>query len=318
MGFFTRLLGGLSGGGSSDLGRRLAGAAQGHARIDSQLLEEVEEILITADMGPAVTRRFLQTVDNEVRHNRLTDPTRMWQILRDDVLRTVTRPGSGGLTLSASPTVVMVVGVNGVGKTTTIGKLAAHFTRSGKKVVLAAGDTFRAAAGEQLSLWGQKLGVDVIRQPDGADAAAVAFDACQAAVARGADLLLVDTAGRLHTNVNLMAELEKVQRVIGKAIPGAPHEVLLVLDANTGQNALSQAASFCAGAGVTGLVLTKMDSSARGGVLVNLVETYRKPVRFIGVGEGADDLRPFDAEAYVAALFASAADAGGGGGGGKG
>jgi len=304
-GLFKRLFGGLSKSRTA-LGGRLADAASGHDRIDEALLEEVEEILITSDVGAAATTRFLKTVDNEVRYNRLTDPARMWEILRDDMLRSLARCGDRKLTVSASPTVVMVVGVNGVGKTTTIGKLAARYKAEGHKVMLAAGDTFRAAAGEQLTLWGQRLGVEVVRQQEGADASAVAYDACQAAMARGVDLLLVDTAGRLHTNVNLMAELEKVRRVIGKVIPGAPHEVVLVLDANTGQNALSQAKTFVDSAGVTGFVLTKMDSTARGGVLVNLVETYQRPVYFIGLGEQAEDLTPFDPEGYVAALFGEA------------
>ncbi len=213
------------------------------------------------------------------------------------------------LAILHTPTVVLVIGVNGAGKTTTIGKLAARFSREGKKVMLAAGDTFRAAASEQLSLWGDKLGVEVIKHKEGADASAVTFDACQAAVARGVDLLLIDTAGRLHTNVNLMAELEKVKRTIGKVIPGAPHQVILVLDANTGQNALSQAKTFSAAIDVTGLVLTKMDSTAKGGILINLTQQLSVPVYFIGIGEGADDLQPFDPDAYVSALFEQSSSA---------
>ncbi|MFQ5508794.1 MAG: signal recognition particle-docking protein FtsY [Leptospirillia bacterium] len=301
-GIFSRLSAGLAKSRAA-LSGRLSEAVAAHDTIDQALLEEVEEILITADLGMATTLRLTRAIDDEIRYNRLTEPARLWEILATHLGNTIKAAGDGPFSLSEKPTVVLVVGVNGVGKTTTIGKLAAHYTSEGRKVMLGASDTFRAAASDQLALWGKKLGVDVIRHREGADASAVAYDACEAASARGADLLLIDTAGRLHTNVNLMAELEKVHRVVGKVVPGAPHEVLLVLDATTGQNALNQAKTFAAAVRVTGLCLTKMDSTARGGILVNLADTLKVPVRFIGVGEQAEDLQPFDADSYVSALL---------------
>ncbi len=304
-GLFKRFFKGLSR--SRDaVGGRLSDVVEGHDTIDDELLEQVEEVLISADMGMQTVQRLMTTIDNEIRYNKLTDPSRLWEILKNDLLKAVQPSRGATLALTHTPTVVLVIGVNGAGKTTTIGKLAARFSRAGHKVMLAAGDTFRAAASEQLSLWGNKLGVEVIKHKEGADASAVTFDACQAAVARGVELLLIDTAGRLHTNVNLMAELEKVKRTIGKVIPGAPHQVVLVLDANTGQNALSQAKTFSAAIDVTGLVLTKMDSTAKGGILINLTQQLSVPVYFIGIGEGADDLQPFDPDAYVSALFEQA------------
>ncbi|MBI5137279.1 MAG: signal recognition particle-docking protein FtsY [Nitrospirae bacterium] len=301
-GIFKRFFGGLTRSRQA-VGGRIAEAVAAHPVIDPDLLERVEEILITADLGTATSLRLMRAIDDEIRYNKLTDPARLWEILKGQLLRAIQPAANAALRVDHKPTVVLVIGVNGAGKTTTIGKLAGRFGAQGRKVMLAAGDTFRAAAGEQLTLWGRRLGVEVVRHQDGADASAVAFDACQAALARGVDLLLVDTAGRLHTNVNLMAELEKVKRTIGKVIPGAPHEVMLVLDANTGQNALSQARTFSAAIPVTGLVLTKMDSTAKGGILVNLTTELKVPVYFIGIGEGVDDLQPFDPEAYVAALF---------------
>jgi fused signal recognition particle receptor len=301
-GFLTRLARGLTRSRGA-LGDRLEQAAAAHREIDDALLEEVEEILVTADLGVQTAMRLMGTLRDEIRYNKLKDPARMWEILRRSVLGALRAGGDAPLATQARPAVFLMVGVNGVGKTTTIGKLAARYAGEGRRVLLAAGDTFRAAAGEQLAVWGQRLGVEVVRQQEGADASAVAYDACQAAVARGADLVLVDTAGRLHTNVNLMEELKKVHRVIGKVIPGAPHEVLLVLDANTGQNALSQGRTFLQAVPVTGLVLTKMDSTAKGGILVNLVDTLKCPVRFIGIGEAPEDLQPFDPEAFVAALL---------------
>jgi fused signal recognition particle receptor len=302
-GFFKRLAQGLTRS-RDQVSGRLSEAVAAHREIDDALLDEVEEILITADLGVAATQRLMGTVRDEIRYNKLKDPERLWEILRGAVLKALQAGEAAPLATDARPAVFLMVGVNGVGKTTTIGKLAARYAGEGKRVLLAAGDTFRAAAGEQLSVWGRRLGVDVIRQQEGADASAVAYDACEAAVARGADLVLVDTAGRLHTNVNLMEELKKVHRVIGKVIPGAPHEVLLVLDANTGQNALAQGQTFVKAVPVTGLVLTKMDSTAKGGILVNLVASLGCPVRFVGIGERADDLRPFDPDEFVAALFA--------------
>jgi len=301
-GLFKRFFGGLTRSREA-VGGRIGEAVEGHDKIDDALLEKVEEILITADLGVATSMRLIQSIHDEIRYNKLKDPARLWEILERSLLNTVKKAETGTFDVPHKPTVVLVIGVNGAGKTTTIGKMAARFSAEGKKVMLAAGDTFRAAACEQLVMWGQRLGVEVIRHQDGADAASVTYDACQAAVARGVDLLLIDTAGRLHTNVNLMAELKKVNRVIGKVIPDAPHEVILVLDANTGQNALSQAKTFSAAIDVTGMVLTKMDSTAKGGILVNLTSELKAPVYFIGLGEGADDLQPFEPEAYVKALF---------------
>jgi len=206
---------------------------------------------------------------------------------------------------SATPFVIVVVGVNGVGKTTTIGKLASQFVREGKKVLLGAGDTFRAAAAEQLQIWGQRAGVEVIRHAEGADPGAVAFDAAKAAVARKADILILDTAGRLHTKVNLMEELKKVHRVLDREIPGAPHETLLVLDATTGQNALTQAKLFNEAVALNGIALTKLDGTAKGGIVVAIAAELKLPVRYVGIGEGIDDLRPFDAQMFVSALFES-------------
>jgi len=204
---------------------------------------------------------------------------------------------------SASPFVVMVIGVNGVGKTTTIGKLASRFKAEGKKVLVAAADTFRAAASEQLQIWGERSGVDVIRHREGADPSAVVFDACKAAVARNVDILMVDTAGRMHTKVNLMEEMKKIRRVLGREVPGAPHETLLVLDAATGQNAVSQARLFKEAAGVSGIALTKLDGTAKGGIIVAISNEFKIPVRYIGIGEGVDDLREFDPVLFVEALF---------------
>lgn len=304
MGFFKRLTRGLTRSRGA-LGDRLT-EATANRKITPELIEEVEEILITADLGMAVTSRLMQTINDEIRYNKMADAARLWEVLRIHLGKALAVAGSRSLQLKHVPTVVLMVGVNGVGKTTSIGKLATRYTAEGKKVVLAAGDTFRAAASEQLVLWGERTGVDVISHKAGADAASVTFDACEAAIARKADLLLIDTAGRLHTNNNLMAELEKVQRVITKVIPDAPHEVILVLDANTGQNAMGQARAFTASVGVTGLILTKMDSTAKGGILINLANTLEIPIYFIGVGESAEDLQPFDGEAFLEALLGPA------------
>jgi len=266
----------------------------------------VEEILVTADLGVPTAMRLMDAVRDEIRYTRLKDPARMWEILRGSLLATLRRVEEAAppLRTDHKPAIFLMVGVNGVGKTTTIGKLAARYRGEGRRVILSASDTFRAAAVAQLVTWGERTGAEVVRhRGEGADSSAVAYDACEAAVARGTDLVLVDTAGRLHTNVNLMEELRKVHRVIGKVVPGAPHEVLLVLDANTGQNALAQGRTFLEAVPVSGLVVTKMDSTAKGGILVNLAETLGCPVRFVGIGEAVDDLTPFDAEAYVAALL---------------
>ncbi len=274
----------------------------GRGKIDDDLFEDLETILITADVGLDATRFLMTELRQEVRVHRLSEPAQLKEALAHCLLRLLkplARPLDAG---THKPFVIMMCGVNGAGKTTSIGKLAKHFQAAGKSVLLAAGDTFRAAAREQLMTWGQRNNVTVIAQQSG-DAAAVIFDAVQAAQARGIDIVMADTAGRLATQAHLMEEIKKVKRVIAKALPDAPHEVLLVLDANTGQNALSQTKAFDEALGVTGLILTKLDGTAKGGIIAAIAKAHPIPVRFIGVGEGLDDLRPFVAEDFVAALL---------------
>jgi len=249
------------------------------------------------------TRSLVQTVEERLARNELQDVTAVRQVLREEMVERLKRASQPMQQPSAPPLVIMVVGVNGVGKTTTIGKLASRYTATGKKVLLGAGDTFRAAAAEQLGVWGERAGVDVIHHAEGADPGAVAFDAAKAAVARQADILILDTAGRLHTKANLMEELKKVRRVLEREIPDAPHETLLVLDATTGQNALVQARLFREAVQVDGLILTKLDGTARGGIVIAIANDLGLPVRFIGVGEQVADLQEFEPEGFVAALF---------------
>jgi fused signal recognition particle receptor len=271
-------------------------------RIDEDLYEELETILITADVGMDATRALLADVRHRVKEQHLTEAGQLKEALAHALLKLLQPLAKPLETGAHKPFVIMLCGVNGAGKTTSIGKLAKHFQSQGKSVLLAAGDTFRAAAREQLMEWGKRNDVTVITQQSG-DAAAVIYDAVQAAQARGIDVVLADTAGRLTTQAHLMEEIKKVKRVIAKAMPEAPHEVLLVLDANTGQNALSQVKSFGDALNVTGLVLTKLDGTAKGGVIAAIAKAHPIPVRFIGVGEGLDDLRPFVAEDFVAALL---------------
>ena len=272
------------------------------AKIDATLYEELETILLTADMGVAATQALLDTLRQRVKREALTDATQLKEALKialGELLAPLEKP----LDVSThKPFVIMMAGVNGAGKTTTIGKLAQYYQAQGKSVLLAAGDTFRAAAREQLIAWGERNNVSVISQESG-DSAAVIFDAINAAKARGIDIVLADTAGRLPTQLHLMEEIKKVKRVIAKAVPDAPHEVLLVLDANTGQNAVMQVKAFDDALGLTGLVVTKLDGTAKGGVIAAIAKTRPIPVRFIGVGETLHDLRPFVATEYVAALF---------------
>lgn len=272
-------------------------------KVDADLLEELEEILITADLGMKTTQELMRSLEKRFAGTDGATPEALRRALQEEIgvrLRLEAAPIDYS---AAAPFVIMVVGVNGVGKTTTIGKLAHFLTAQGKKVVLGAGDTFRAAAAEQLLIWGERSGVDVIRHDEGSDPAAVAFDAARAAVARKADVLILDTAGRLHTKVNLMEELKKVRRVLDREIPGAPHETLLVLDATTGQNALVQARLFKETVAITGIALTKLDGTARGGIVVAIGGELNLPVRFVGIGEGIDDLRPFEPDLFVEALF---------------
>lgn len=303
-GFFERLKLGLRKTHDGLVGR-IDTLLLGRKKIDADTLEELEEILIGADIGVSTTVELIRSMEQRLNRNELQDGEALKTALREEMLVRLERHSSL-LNIDshpASPFVIMVIGVNGVGKTTTIGKLACKFSSEGKKVLLAAADTFRAAAVEQLEIWGQRVGVDVIRHKQGGDPAAVVFDGCKAAVARNADILIIDTAGRLHTKVNLMEELKKIRRVLGKEIPGAPHETLLVLDAATGQNALSQAKLFKEAADVTGIALTKLDGTAKGGIVVAVSSEFKIPVRYIGIGEAVEDLREFDPEQFIKALF---------------
>ena len=301
-GFFSRLKNGLKKTTDGLVGR-IDALVLGKKEIDADTLDDLEEILITADIGVGTTVELIRSLEQRLSRNELKDGAALRAALKEELLDRLKAHHSLFRPEGAAPFVILVVGVNGVGKTTTIGKLAARYTAEGKRVLLAAGDTFRAAAAEQLSIWGERAGVDVVRHKEGADPSAVVFDACKAAVARNVDLLIIDTAGRLHTKVNLMEEMKKIFRVIGREIPGAPHETLLILDAATGQNALSQAKLFKESAGVTGLVLTKLDGTAKGGIVVAVSRECALPVRFIGVGESVEDLRDFDPEEFVHALF---------------
>jgi len=275
----------------------------GRKEIDEDLLEELESQLLMADVGVDATVEIIDRLTQRVSRKELTSPQGLQQALQEELLALL-RPSEQPLDLSGHvPFVILMVGVNGVGKTTTIGKLARQFQAEGRSVMLAAGDTFRAAAVEQLQVWGERNNVSVVAQHTGADSASVIFDALQAAQTRGVDVLIADTAGRLHNKDNLMEELKKVVRVMGKLDPAAPHEVMLVLDAGTGQNALAQASHFQQAVGVSGLTLTKLDGTAKGGVIFAIARKLGLPIRYIGVGEAAEDLRPFAAEDFITALF---------------
>src|SRR5690606_26158835 len=301
--FWSRMKAGLSKT-SQSLGKGLADLLVGRKEIDDELFEDIETQLLVADIGVEATDTIISALTEKVGREELVDADALYEALQDE-LRKLLVPVDQPLVIDTQkkPYVILMVGVNGVGKTTTIGKLARRFQNEGKSVMLAAGDTFRAAAVEQLQVWGERNNIAVIAQHSGADSASVIFDAVQAAQSRGVDVLIADTAGRLHTKANLMEELSKVVRVMRKLIPDAPHEVLLVLDAGTGQNAINQAKEFRQAVGVSGLVLTKLDGTAKGGVLFALAKTTGLPIRFIGVGEKLEDLRPFEAEEFVQALF---------------
>jgi fused signal recognition particle receptor len=302
-GFFQRLRQGL-GKTRSTLTGRLDRLFLGKKEITPELLDEMEEILFTSDMGVATTRELIDSVQAGVARKTLTDPEALKRALREQILAFLEVPRADHpLPAPGDPLVVMAIGVNGVGKTTTIGKAAHQFKARGKTVLLVAADTFRAAAVEQLAIWGERVGADVVKQGTGADPSAVVFDALTAAVSRKADVVLIDTAGRLHTKINLMEELQKIQRVAGRRLPGAPHEVWLVLDATTGQNAISQAEMFHKALGITDIVLTKLDGTAKGGIVVGIARQLKIPVRYIGIGEKLDDLRPFDPSDFVEAIF---------------
>jgi fused signal recognition particle receptor len=301
-GFFERLKKGLS-----KTSETLVGGIDrlllGKKEIDAETLEELEEILISADMGVTTTVDLVRGLEQRLKRNELKDGVALRAALKEDILSRI-QPYALPLDVSGgSPFVILVIGVNGVGKTTTIGKLASRYRSEGKKVLVAAADTFRAAASEQLAVWTDRAGADLVRHKEGADPSAVVFDACKAALARGADVMIVDTAGRLHTKVNLMEELKKICRIIGRELPGAPHESLLVLDASTGQNAISQAKLFKEASAVSGIALTKLDGTAKGGVAVAVCSELKVPLRFIGIGEAIEDLREFEPKQFVDALF---------------
>ena len=304
MGFFDKIRAGLSKT-RSVIAEKLDAVVKVFRPVDEELLDELEEALILSDLGVDTVMDVMDRLRAEVREGRLRESTQV----RDALARILAEMTGGTdayarrLKLGTSPSVVLVIGVNGAGKTTTIGKLAHNLKSEGKSVLLAAGDTFRAAAADQLEIWAGRAGVDIVRQTEGADPAAVVFDALAAAKARGTDVVLVDTAGRLQNKANLMKELEKISRVIDKTLPGADRETLLVLDGTTGQNALSQAKAFAETAGITGIVLTKLDGTAKGGVVISISHTMGIPVKYIGVGEQIDDLLPFDPDDFVKALF---------------
>jgi fused signal recognition particle receptor len=278
-------------------------------KIDDEFLEKLEEILIGGDVGVATSQTIIESIKARAKQQRYETPEELNTLVRDEIasglIGSLQSVGGDPFELPADkkPYVIMVVGVNGVGKTTTIGKLAHNYKSAGKNVLIGAADTFRAAANEQLEIWAKRAGVPIIQQLQGSDPAAVAFDTVKAAQARNVDVVIIDTAGRLHTKTNLMEELKKIKRVMQKCIPDAPHEALLVLDATTGQNAIQQAKLFHQAVGLTGLVVTKLDGTAKGGIVLSISQSMKLPVRFIGVGEQIDDLQPFDSQKFIEALF---------------
>jgi fused signal recognition particle receptor len=297
-GLWSRLRNGLART-RSQLTDRLQSLLRGNA-LTEEIIEELEEILISADVGVDATAEIIERLEQAPRDNGT------WAVdaVKNFMLETLSGSSEGIARAESGPTVILVVGVNGVGKTTTIGKLAGRFSSEGRKVIIGAADTFRAAADEQLEVWARRANAEIVRHQRGADAASVAYDAVSTAVAREADVVIIDTAGRLHTKTNLMAELDKIKRVISKVNPTYPHETLLVIDATTGQNALVQATHFNNAVGVTGIALTKLDSSAKGGMILAVAKELSVPIKLVGVGEQIDDLQDFDAETYVEALFA--------------
>ncbi len=300
-GFFSRLRDGLSK--TRDGLREKLGGLFGKVPLDETTLEALEEALLASDLGPATTAAILEPARAEFCRKGITTGEAMREFLTQRVAELVTVSAPPPPVPSAPPHVTLFLGVNGSGKTTSIAKLAARYRSAGESVLLAAGDTFRAAAIEQLQIWGKRIGAEVIAHKAGADPAAVVFDACKAASARGIDRLLIDTAGRLHTRLNLMEELKKIRRVIAREVPTAPHETLLVLDATTGLNAIAQAREFHQAVAVTGLVIAKLDGTAKGGAVVSIAQSLQLPVRYVGVGESTEDLQPFDPHAFASALF---------------
>ncbi|MGL5269171.1 MAG: signal recognition particle-docking protein FtsY [Selenomonadaceae bacterium] len=302
MGFFDKLKQGLEKTRKS-FTEKIEQVIIGYASIEEELLDDLEEALISADVGVKTSMALMEDVRRGIKKKEINSPADLRPFLERRISELLTAGSDESRMAESGPTVLLVIGVNGVGKTTTIGKLGNYYKQQGKSVILAAADTFRAAAIDQLEIWGQRIDAQVIKHEEGSDPASVAFDAVNAAKARNADVLIIDTAGRLHTKSNLMEELKKINRVIQREIPAAPHETLLVLDATTGQNAINQADLFSKAAPISGVVLTKLDGTAKGGVVVGIKAELKMPVKWIGVGEGVDDLRPFNAEDFAQALF---------------
>lgn len=285
--------------------QKLSRAIVGRSRVDEDVLDAIEEALVSSDMGVDTTLRIIDRLEERVEKDKYMSLEELVGLLREEIGKLMRAPetSSEPFDFSKKPYVIMVVGVNGVGKTTTVGKLASMLKAQGKKVIIGAADTFRAAAVEQLAIWAERAGVDIVRQKMGSDPASVAFDTVKSAVAKGADVVLVDTAGRLHNRIDLMNELTKIRNVMRKVVPDAPHEVLLVLDSTTGQNAFQQVKEFTRATDVTALAVTKLDGSAKGGVVVGIVDQFRIPIKFIGIGEGVDDLKLFDRKEFADSLF---------------
>ena len=285
---------------------RLSRAVVGKSRVDDDVLDAIEEALVSSDMGVDTTLKVIDALEERVEKDKYMSFDELVGMLREEISKLIDLDGSAEVIpfdFSKKPYVIMVVGVNGVGKTTTIGKLASMLKAQGKKVILGAADTFRAAAVDQIQIWADRAGVDIVRQNMGSDPASVAFDTVKAAVARGADVAIIDTAGRLHNRIDLMNELTKIRNVMRKVVPDAPHDVLLVLDGSTGQNAFQQAKEFSRATDVTSLAVTKLDGSAKGGVVIGIVDQFKIPIKFIGIGEGIDDLKVFDRQEFVTSLF---------------
>ena len=281
--------------------QKIGRAIAGKSRVDDDTLDAIEEALIESDMGVDTTLKVIDNLEERVSKDKFMSQDELRGMLREEIAALI--PDTPANPIQSKPHIILVVGVNGVGKTTTIGKLAWHWKQQGKQVILGAADTFRAAAVDQIQIWAERAGVDIVKQQMGSDPAAVAYDTAKAALSRGADIALIDTAGRLHNRIDLMNELTKIRNSVRKVVPDGPHEVLLVLDASTGQNAFAQAGEFARATDITGLVITKLDGTARGGVAVGVTDKYGIPVRFIGVGEHIQDIKPFDKQEFVAALF---------------
>ena len=287
--------------------QKLGRAIVGKSKVDDDVLDALEEALLSSDMGVETTLKIIENIEDRVEKDKYVGMDELVELIRDEIGKLLNVNGEEApvepFDFSKKPYVMLVVGVNGVGKTTTIGKLASMLTAQGKKVMIGAADTFRAAAVEQLTIWAERAGVDIVKQAMGSDPASVAFDTVKSAVAKGADVVLIDTAGRLHNRIDLMNELTKIRNVIRRVVPDGPHEVLLVLDGSTGQNAFVQAKEFSRATDVTALAVTKLDGSAKGGVVVGIVDQFRFPIKFLGIGEGIDDLKVFDKKEYVNSLF---------------